>query len=35
MNYFIVTKHITEIIWQFNHYDNHTDKEDICLDKLT
>lgn len=31
MDYFTVTKHITEIIWQFNLYDNHTDKEDICL----
>ena len=34
MDYFKVTKHITELIWQFNLYDNHTDKEDICLDKL-
>lgn len=35
MDYFAVTKHIPDLYDSLTFYDNHTDKEDICLDEAT
>ena len=35
MDYFTATEHIPDLYDSLTFYDNHTDKEDICLDKAT